>query len=66
MRTNIEPGGLLTRDERHRLRLISQDLRRQAERCTSEPARARLEQQIANVEMERRNDRESRPRKRGR
>lgn len=62
--------GLLTREERYLLRLTLDDLQTQAARATNPARLAMLEAQIENVEMERRNDRETRPKtkrnKRGR
>ena len=63
-RTSRPEQGLLTRDERYQLRLLIEDLRRQAERASG-VRRDELEQQIANVEMDRRADRQTRARKRG-
>ena len=63
-RTSRPEQGLLTREERYQLRILSEDLRRQAERASG-LRRAELEQQLANIEMDRRADRQTRPRKRG-
>lgn len=53
--------GLLTREERHLLRIALDDLQAQAARTTDPHRRAELAAQIENVEMERRSDRETRP-----
>lgn len=62
-RSNLLPGSLLTREERYRLRLTAQDLQRQTARATSPGEREHLERLSENVEMERRNDRACRPRR---
>lgn len=58
---HLKPGHLLTGEERFQLRVIAQDLRRQIERANPWD-RPRLETQLENVERERANDRQCRPR----
>ena len=57
----LRPGNLLTGEERFLLRVIAEDLRKEIERCRDPLYRSRLEVQLANVEMERENDRQCRP-----
>lgn len=64
MACQLQPGHLLTREERLILRWTQQDLERQAERASDSTDRDRLTQLAANVEMERRNDKACRPRRR--
>lgn len=64
MPSKLQPGHLLTREERVALRIAVQDLQRQIDRNTDLLERARLERLLANVEMERVNDKQCRPRKR--
>lgn len=55
-------GGLLVREERFALRLLREDLLRQLETC-AEDERPELEEHLANVDRERREDRASRPKR---
>lgn len=59
----LQAGHLLTREERYQLRLLAQDLGRQILRATDPVRLGVLEQQLANVEMERKTDRACRPRR---
>lgn len=58
-----EHGSLLTREERYLLRVHARDLKAQIRRARDTGERSRLEQLLANVEMEQANDKASRPRK---
>jgi hypothetical protein len=60
----LQPGHLLTREERLSLRVAVDDLQRQADRTDDPMEHARLCQLVENVEMERLNDKACRPRRR--
>lgn len=58
-----EHATLLTREERYMLRVHARDLKAQICRAGDPDEIRRLEELLANVEREQRNDKESRPRK---
>jgi hypothetical protein len=52
----LQPGELLTRDERLQSYLLRQDLERQLERCTDPGGRVRLERSLTSLQRERQAD----------
>ena len=61
-RGNTRPHGLLTREERFQLRVLTRDLAGQAKRATAPAERDRLERAIAGIRREQQADKQTRPR----